>query len=151
MRSTPSREPRPNVGGRSLSVEARVSAFLALAEADLDAAEVLARVGNQYAAYHTQQAIEKLTKSLLLERGVTAGIEHRLDTLADRLPPGDPWHERLDPYLPYSAYSTAFRYPTPGGRIVQKPADQEVLRDVGSLRKLLELARTAKQKGDSGQ
>jgi HEPN domain-containing protein len=124
-----------------MAVERRVEAYLELAVADLDAAEILARVGNQFAAYHVQQGIEKVIKALLLERGVEAGIEHRLDILADRLPAGDPWHERLEPLLHYSAYATAFRYPTPGGRIVSKPPAGDVLRDVEAVRRFVAQAR----------
>lgn len=124
-----------------MAVEKRVSAYLELAVSDLDAAEILARVGNQFAAYHVQQGIEKVIKALLLERGVEAGIEHRLENLADRLPDGDPWHERLEPLLHYSAYATAFRYPTPAGRIVSRPPASEVLGDVEAVRALVARAR----------
>ena len=82
-----------------------------------------------------------LIKALLLERGVEAGIEHRLEILADRLPAGDPWHERLEPLLYYSAYATAFRYPTPAGRIVSKPPAGDVLRDVEAVRRFVVQAR----------
>lgn len=124
-----------------MSTERRCAAFLDLAAADLEAAEVLARVGNQYAAYHVQQAVEKVIKSLLLLGGIEAGTEHRLDALSDRLPDADPWRDRLEPVLSYSAYATTFRYPTPGGRIVSPPAGSGVLRDVAVVRDLVGLAR----------
>lgn len=124
-----------------MSVERRAAAFLDLAAADLDAGEVLARVGNHYAAYHVQQAVEKIVKSLLLLRGVEAGTEHRLEILADRLPAGDAWAERLQAFLSYSAYATAYRYPTPGGRIPRSPPAAQLLGDVVALRDLLGRAR----------
>ena len=124
-----------------MSADRRVDAFLRLAVADLDAAEVLARIGNHYAAYHLQQAVEKLEKALLLRRGIEAGIEHRLELLAARLPPGDAWHERLEEFLEYSAYGTSFRYPMPGGAIPHEPPATEVLTDVVTLRALVGLAR----------
>jgi HEPN domain-containing protein len=116
--------------------------LLDLAAADLDAAEVLARVGNHYAAYHLQQALEKLLKTLLLLRGIEAGIEHRLDVLSDRLPEGEPWRDRLEPLLSYTVYATTYRYPTPGGRIAASPPGAEVLRDVVVVRGLVGQART---------
>ena len=70
--------------------------------------------GNRYSAYHVQQAVEKITKALLLARGIEAGIEHRLEELFKRFPPDDAWPLRLLPLVSYSAYATAFRYPTPG-------------------------------------
>jgi HEPN domain-containing protein len=124
-----------------LSVERRVAAFIDLAAADLDAAEVLARVGNHYAAFHVQQAVEKLLKSLLLLRGIEAGTEHRLESLADRLPPDDVWQDRVELFLPYSAYATTFRYPTPGGRIPRPVPSADVLRDVAALRNAVGQAR----------
>lgn len=112
-----------------------------MASADLDAAEVLARIGNHYAAYHVQQAVEKLLKGLLLHRGLEAGIEHRLEFLSDRLPTDDVWPERVAGLLDYSTFATAFRYPTPGGRIPIEPPSTQVLRDVAAMRGLLQQAR----------
>jgi HEPN domain-containing protein len=43
----------------------RLRALLYLAEHDTDAARVLAAHGNHYAAYHCQQAAEKLIRALL--------------------------------------------------------------------------------------
>lgn len=133
-----------------MGTERRAAAFLELAAADLDAAEVLARVGNQYAAYHVQQAIEKIIKSLLVLRGVEAGTEHRLDVLSDRLPAGDAWRERLEALLSYTVYATTFRYPTPGGRILPAPPGTEVLRDVAVVRDLVGQARAAFARPTSG-
>jgi HEPN domain-containing protein len=119
-----------------LSVERRVATFLHLAVDDLDAAEMLARIGNRNAAYHVQQAIEKIIKALLLHRGIEAGIEHRLENLVDRLPEGDPWSNRLEEWLEYSAYATTYRYPMPGGGIPRGPAASQVLGDVEKLREV---------------
>jgi HEPN domain-containing protein len=64
-----------------MSVEKRVRAFLELASKDTEAADLLLAGGNRYSAYHVQQAVEKLTKALLLARGIEAGVEHRLEEL----------------------------------------------------------------------
>ncbi len=123
-----------------MSVSKRVHAFLVLAEKDLEAAEALARIPNRYDAFHVQQGLEKLLKAILLARGLEAGTEHRLVPLLDRLPVGDPWRERLGPLLDYSDYATAFRYPTPGGRIVDEPEPAKVLADAHAARALIALA-----------
>jgi HEPN domain-containing protein len=124
-----------------MSVEKRFTAYLELASKDAEAAELLVAGGNRYAAYHVQQAIEKLTKALLLAGGVEAGIEHRLEELFKRLPPESEWTARLIPFASYSAYATAFRYPTPGGRIPADPPADALRRDITSPRDLLVLAR----------
>lgn len=69
-----------------MSVEKRVRAYLELAAKDTEAAELLLAGGNRYSAYHLQQAVEKITKALLLARGIEAGIEHRLEELFKRFP-----------------------------------------------------------------
>ncbi len=124
-----------------MSVEKRVAAYLELATKDADAAGLLLAGGNRYAAYHVQQAVEKITKALLLARSIEAGIEHRLEELFKRFPDGDAWPERLQPFVGYSAYATAFRYPAPGGRIPADPPADALRRDIASLRDLIAMVR----------
>ena len=125
-----------------MSVEKRVVAYLELAIKDAEAAELLVAGSNRYAAYHAQQAVEKLTKAVLLAKGIEAGIEHRLEELFKRFAEGDPWPARLHPLASYSAYATAFRYPTPGGRIPGDPPVDTVRRDLKMIRDLISTART---------
>jgi HEPN domain-containing protein len=124
-----------------MSVEKRVAAYLELATKDAEAAGLLLAGGNRYAAYHVQQAVEKVTKALLLARGIEAGIEHRLEELIKRFADGDEWPERLRSFVGYSAYATAFRYPTPGGRIPADPPAEALHRDISSLRDLIAMVR----------
>jgi HEPN domain-containing protein len=124
-----------------MSIEKRIRAYLDLVHEDPQAAEVLARAGNRYAAYHCQQAVEKLVKALLLHTGTEAGIEHRLDVLISRLGETDPWREALRPLDKYTPFATTFRYPTPGGRIAAAPPPADVLADVAILRGLLDRAK----------
>lgn len=100
-----------------MSIQRRVQAFLDLAAEDASAALALAATSNRYAAFHCQQAIEKLVKALLLYRGIEAGVEHHLDVLIDRLACDDPWKNKLKSLEHYSPYATSYRYPTPGGRL----------------------------------
>ena len=124
-----------------MSVEKRVRAYIELASKDAEAAELLLAGGNRYTAYHVQQAVEKVTKALLLAQGIEAGIEHRLEELFKRFPADDAWPARLHPFAAYSAYATAFRYPTPGGRIPADPPVDGLRRDLASLRGLIEAVR----------
>lgn len=124
-----------------MSVPRRIMAFIELAAQDVDAAETLATTQNRYSAYHCQQAIEKLAKALLLQRGIEAGTEHRLDVLFDRIPEDDPWSARLRSLDKYTPFATTFRYPTPGGRIPAALDPAEVLADVVRIRQLVSMAR----------
>jgi predicted nucleotidyltransferase/HEPN domain-containing protein len=124
-----------------MSTKRRVAAYLDLVEQDLQAAQLLAAAQNRYAAYHCQQAIEKLVKALLLHDGLQAGVEHRLDVLVSRLGAEHPWAARLRPFDRYTPFATTFRYPTPGGRIPAAPPADEVLVDIAALSQLLDVAK----------
>lgn len=125
-----------------MSVPRRISAFLDLAAQDVDAARTLAASGNRYAAYHCQQAAEKLMKAVLLHRSIESGTEHRLDVLVDKLPDTDPWKPRLRPLDVYSPYATTYRYPTPGGRVSAAPDPSQVTADATVIDTLIKKART---------
>lgn len=124
-----------------MSVPRRIESFLDLAGADATAALVLAGSKNRYAAYHCQQAIEKLVKAVLLHRGKEAGVEHHLDVLVAKLADGDLWKARLRPFEGYSPYATAWRYPAPGGRIPKVPDPTEVASDARKIEALIADAR----------
>ena len=126
-----------------MSVPRRIAAFLDLAAQDVDAARTLAATNNRYAAYHCQQAAEKLIKAVLLHRGIESGTEHRLDVLVDDLPDSDPWKSRLRPLETYSPYATTYRYPTPGGRIVAAPDMTQVAVDAVAIEALIKDARAS--------
>ena len=74
-----------------MSKQRRIETQLFLADEDVEAALVLAARSNRYAAFHCQQASEKLIKALLDHRGIEFGAEHHLDVLVDKLPDADPW------------------------------------------------------------
>jgi HEPN domain-containing protein/predicted nucleotidyltransferase len=126
-----------------MSIEKRTRAYLDLVDQDLQAADVLAKAHNRYAAYHCQQAVEKLLKAMLLNAGKEVGIEHRLDVLLARFD-DDPHGlvTALRPFEKYTPFATAFRYPTPGGRIPAPPAFDDVLADIVALRGVLGRAKS---------
>lgn len=124
-----------------MSIPRRVRAYLDLMEQDIEAAELLAKGRNRYAAYHVQQSLEKLVEALLLRSGTEAGVEHRLDVLIGRLGEGHAWVEVLRPLEAYSPYATSFRYPTPGGRVPAAPDPEAILADIATVRELLARAR----------
>lgn len=63
------------------------------------------------AAYHCQQAAEKIIKAGLITAGVHPPKEHDLRKLNALLPPGHALVPVFQPLEPLSAYITAFRYP----------------------------------------
>jgi len=64
-----------------------------------------------------------------------------LEELFKRFVNDDGWPARLRAFAGYSAYATAFRYPTPGGRIPADPPADALRRDISSLRELIAAVR----------
>lgn len=124
-----------------MSEHRRIVSLLSLAEQDVAAAKVLSSADNRYAAYHCQQAAEKLVKAVLLGRNIESGVEHRLNVLIEKMPDSDPWKAALRPLDIYTPYATTFRYPTPGGRIPSAPPPEETQADAERIAALIERAR----------
>ncbi len=102
---------------------------------------MLAAAGNRNAAYHCQQAAEKVCRAVLAHRGVEATREHRLDVLIALLPADDPWRVRLAPLDRLTPYATTFRYPTPGGRVPVAPTSDVVVADIAAVQAQLDYAK----------
>ena len=119
----------------------RLSALLHLAEQDTDAAQLLAAHGNHYAAYHCQQAAEKLVRALLLQHDIEPGLDHHLDVLIGKLPDGEPWKTRLMPLHKYTPFATTYRYATSGGRVPAAPDAAGVAADAIQIAGLIAEAR----------
>src|SRR4051812_19956860 len=67
-------------GDRSMPADPVVAGYLTAVADDLDAARRLAAPpANRLAAYHLQQAAEKLVKAVLVHRKIHPGLEHRID------------------------------------------------------------------------
>ena len=131
-------------GDRRSAVERkqeRQKALLLLAAQDTDAAKLLAANSNHYAAYHCQQAAEKLIRVLLLQHDIEPGLDHHLDILVGRLPDNEPWKTRLAPLHKYTPYATTFRYATPGGRVPAAPDPSGVNADASHISELISEAR----------
>ena len=91
--------------------------YIKLAQSDIKAAELVLNSGNDelmqnIAAYHAQQAVEKIMKGLLVKNGGFAGISHNITELSkdmDELGITYPdWiHEKDDDI---SSWATTIRY-----------------------------------------
>lgn len=119
----------------------RFKALLHLAEQDTEAAKLLAAHDNHYAAYHCQQAAEKLIRVLLLSNNIEPGLDHHLDVLVAKLPETEPWKSKLAPLHKYTPYATTYRYATSGGRVPTSPDPKGVTADAAHISALIAAAR----------
>jgi HEPN domain-containing protein len=100
-----------------VSAERVIGALLLIARDDLEAAEVLQAAANRNAAYHLEQAAEKIIKAILTSEGQHAGIGHQLDAMVRALPDEHPMKKSLGDLVELQAFATTFRYGTPVGRV----------------------------------
>jgi hypothetical protein len=121
-----------------------ITAYLDDVEGELDAAaRLMAEPVSRFAAFHLQQAAEKLVKAVRLHRSLPATADHNVAALIDGLPPADAWRAKLSPLAPLSAYATAYRYPSPGGKRKPGPAASELRDWIDRIRPLVSEARSS--------
>lgn len=105
-----------------------IAAYLDDAELDLDAARRLsASPPNRLAAFHLQQAAEKLVKGVRLARGLRLTADHSIAFLLEELAPDDDWRHKLAVLEPLSSYATSYRYPSGVGKRKPGPDHDEVV------------------------
>ena len=105
-----------------------IAAYLDDADLDLDAARrLVANPPNRFAAFHLQQAAEKLVKAVRLARSLRITADHSIARLLEELPQDDVWRAKLAVLEPLSGYATAYRYPSPMGRRKSGPSSDEAL------------------------
>ena len=126
---------------RTSRKQARIKAMLHLAAEDAKAAKLLAQDGNHYAAYHCQQASEKLIRALLIHHDIEPGLDHHLDILVGKLPDSEPWRATLAPLHKYTPYATTYRYATPGGRVPPAPEPPKIMIEAEQIATLIAAAR----------
>ena len=105
-----------------------IAAFLDDVDLELDAAKrLIEEPPNRFAAFHLQQAAEKLVKAVRLGAALRVISEHNLEVLIDELPSKHPWKQKLRVLEPLSSYATSYRYPSPTGKRKGAPSNEEVL------------------------
>jgi len=115
--------------------------MLHLAAEDAKAAKLLAQERNHYAAYHCQQASEKLIRALLIHHDIEPGLDHHLDILVGKLPESEQWKATLAPLHKYTPYATTYRYATPGGRVPAAPEASKIGVEAEQIAALIAAAR----------
>jgi len=91
-----------------------VKPWLAVVERDLRAARNCLfgpEPTTEAAAYHCQQAAEKLVKAALVSQGLAVPFSHDLRLLLKQLPQTWPLKPLLQPLARLTPYATAYRYP----------------------------------------
>lgn len=106
-----------------------IASLLRIAREDLDGARLLATRDNRNAIYLCEQAAEKVIRAILTSEGIHAGIRHSLRQMVEESIPDDhPFKSRLAEITVLEDYATAYRYPTPAGRVPTPPAGGDSLR-----------------------
>lgn len=100
----------------------RAASFIALARKDIAAARLLQATDPGNAAFHLQQAAEKLAKAVLSIENIPAGITHQIGALAAMLPDDHPLRADLAAFDRFSSFGTSTRYPLPGGGMPRLPS-----------------------------
>jgi len=106
--------------------------WLAIVDEDIDVARAAPRLGA--AAYHLQQAAEKLVKALLVLAGEPFRRTHDLDDLVTQLAPRYPaWRDTLDSFRSMTPWGIAFRYPGLEDEPEPRPSREEIERTADRL------------------
>lgn len=77
------------------------------------------------AAYHVQQAAEKIVKGLIIWHGIEPTRTHDLDRLLRLLPETDPAYDTIDRLHSVTEWAVSFRYPTEA--VTETPSVNRVL------------------------
>jgi HEPN domain-containing protein len=114
----------------------RAESFIVLARRDLDLAKLVSAKDPGNAAFHLQQAAEKLAKAMLDIEGIPSGVTHQIGALAALLPADHVLRPDLAAFDRFSSFATSTRYPMPGGGLPRLPPKNflaEGIKEVASL------------------
>lgn len=89
--------------------------------------------GNRNAIYLCQQAAEKAICAVLTSEGIHAGIGHDLRAFVEKIPDTNPLKLQLRGIEHLGTFATAFRYPSPEGRIKPAPAREDIEREAAKV------------------
>ncbi|MEZ4376158.1 MAG: HEPN domain-containing protein [Polyangiaceae bacterium] len=98
-----------------------VESYLQRAEESLEMAKAGADIQNHFAAYHLSLTFELVIKAVRLHHGLPATANHLVFKLLEGLESTEPWTSRVKALEELEKYSTAYRYPSAGGRSAASP------------------------------
>jgi HEPN domain-containing protein len=107
-----------------------ISGYVRIAKQDLDGARLLNQATNRNAAYLCEQAAEKLIRAVLTSEGIQGGIRHELPDMVAKIADENPVKPLLRAIEHLDAYATAYRYPSPRGRVKPAPTAAEIDQDI---------------------
>jgi HEPN domain-containing protein len=115
---------------------------LRLAAEDARDARTLLSVKSRNAAYHAQQATEKLLLALLTSEDIhiQRSEGHQLGIMVGKLPPDHPMVTDLERLEFLTAFATTYRYPRTGGRLAPPPDWNRIAAALDQVDKLIRLA-----------
>lgn len=116
-----------------MSADLVIAGYVHIAKQDLDGARLLNREENRNAAYLCEQAAEKLIRAVLTSEGIQAGIRHELPDMVSKIPDANPVKPLLRAIEHLDAYATAYRYPSPRGRVKPAPSTAELDQDIANI------------------
>ena len=105
-----------------------VDGYFQVLREDLAAARQLMAGVPRASAFHLQQAAEKLVKAVLSAEDIHSGADHDIGQLLGKLPAGHEWKFDMAELGYLSRFATAYRYPSPTGRVAPPPDRSELER-----------------------
>lgn len=116
-----------------MSADLVIAGYVRIAKQDLDGARSLNRDANRNAAYLCEQAAEKLIRAVLTSESVQAGTRHELPDMVAKIPDANPVKPLLRAIEHLDAYATAYRYPSPRGRVKTPPTPADLDKDIARI------------------
>ena len=120
-----------------MSADLVIAGMLRIAKQDLDGARLLNQAVNRNAAYLCEQAAEKLIRAVLTSEGIQAGNRHELPDMVAKIPDENPVKPALLAIEHLDAYATAYRYPSPRGRVRSPPTPAMLDADIANIDRAL--------------
>ena len=116
-----------------MSADVLIANFLHVASQDLEGAKILAAARNRNAVYLCEQAAEKVIRAVLTSEGTHAGNKHQLDDMVRAVPDTNPMKPLLNAIEHLAAFATAYRYPSPEGKIKATPSAADLAKYIGDV------------------
>ena len=107
-----------------MSADRLIASHLRLAAEALDAARILRSIGNRYAVYQAEQAVEQLILALAQSENIafSRSQQHQLETMRRTLPEHNTFRQALADLTWLEAYATTCRYPKTMGGLAEPPS-----------------------------